>query len=143
MYTGKTEQPCCLCDNPSTTKRLDLPPRAITQMKHAEAIAWQDVVGEVSIHFCESDWQLVSELVLDMRLNPLGRCNVARVVRSARGFRSNAFKNTGAARSGTNRTKDEKSAPVLTNESEHERRDRIKAQLIRWVIEEPRPNGPH
>ncbi len=29
MYTGKRERPCCLCGNPETVRRLDLPPRAI------------------------------------------------------------------------------------------------------------------
>ncbi len=78
MYTGKTEQPCCLCDDPETVARIDLPPRAIPLMRHGEVIAWQDVVGEVSVHFCESDWGLVSELVLELDQNPLSRCNVAR-----------------------------------------------------------------
>jgi hypothetical protein len=47
-------------------------------MKNSGPIAWRDVVGEVSIHFCASDWRLVCELVLDMGLNPLARCNAAR-----------------------------------------------------------------
>ena len=77
MYTGRTEQPCCLCDDPDTVARLDLPPRAVTLMRNADPIAWRDIVGEVSIHFCESDWQLVRELVLDVGVLPLSRCNVA------------------------------------------------------------------
>ena len=78
MYTGKTEQPCCLCGDPDTTTRLDLPPRAVQLLKTSGPIAWRDIVGEVSIHFCASDWELVRELVLDMGLNPLSRCNAAR-----------------------------------------------------------------
>ncbi len=78
MYTGKTEQPCSLCDDPETAVRVDLPPRAIPLMKHGEVIAWRDVVGEVSVHFCEDDWALVRDLVLEMDQNPLSRCNVAR-----------------------------------------------------------------
>ncbi|WP_256299224.1 hypothetical protein [Haloarchaeobius salinus] len=78
MYTGKTEQPCCLCDDPDTAVRVDLPPRAVPEMKHADAIAWQDIVGEVSIHFCANDWELVRDLVLDIGKSPLPRCNVAR-----------------------------------------------------------------
>ncbi|EMA50193.1 hypothetical protein [Halococcus thailandensis] len=78
MYTGKTEQPCCLCGDPDTTTRLDLPPRAVQLLKNSGPIAWRDIVGEVSIHFCASDWKLVRELVLDMGLNPLSRCNAAR-----------------------------------------------------------------
>lgn len=77
MYTGKTEQPCCLCANPETTSRLDLPPRAVREMKHAGSIAWRDIVGEVSIHFCANDWALVRDLVVDLDQNPLSRCNVA------------------------------------------------------------------
>ncbi|MFB6127396.1 MAG: hypothetical protein ABEJ79_08920 [Halolamina sp.] len=78
MYTGKTEQPCCLCDDPDTAHRLDLPPRAVTLMKHSDPIAWRDIVGEVSVHFCQDDWETVRDLVLEMGLLPLSRCNVAR-----------------------------------------------------------------
>ncbi|WP_049997304.1 hypothetical protein [Halococcus sediminicola] len=78
MYTGKTEQPCCLCGDTDTTARIDLPPRAVQLMKNSGPIAWRDIVGEVSIHFCANDWGLVRELVLDMGLNPLARCNAAR-----------------------------------------------------------------
>jgi hypothetical protein len=78
VYTGKTEQPCCLCGAEATVARLDLPPRAVRLMANADPIAWRDIVGEVSIHFCESDWELVTELVLEMGQLPLSRCNVAR-----------------------------------------------------------------
>lgn len=84
MYTGRTEQPCCLCDDDDTVARLDLPPRAVTLMRNSGPIAWRDIVGEVSIHFCESDWDLVRELVLDMGMQPLSRCNVARASFSLR-----------------------------------------------------------
>ena len=77
MYTGKTEQPCCLCGSPDTTTRLDLPPRAVQLMQHSGPIAWRDIVGEVSIHFCQSDWDLVRDLVLNVGVSPLSRCNVA------------------------------------------------------------------
>jgi len=78
MYTGKTEKPCCLCGNPDTESRLDLPPRAVQLLDNSGPIAWQDIVGEVSIHFCESDWETVVDLVLDAGMSPLGRCNAAR-----------------------------------------------------------------
>jgi hypothetical protein len=84
MYTGRTEQPCCLCDDTDTVARLDLPPRTVTLMRNADPIAWRDIVGEVSIHFCESDWDLVRELVLDVGVLPLSRCNVARASFSLR-----------------------------------------------------------
>jgi hypothetical protein len=78
MYTGKTEQPCCLCEDPDIYTRIDLPPRAVQQLKHSDPIAWRDIVGEVSIYFCEADWETVRELVLETGMSPLSRCNVAR-----------------------------------------------------------------
>ncbi|KTG07599.1 hypothetical protein [Haloferax profundi] len=78
MYTGRTDQPCCLCDDPKTVARIAVPPRAVTLMRNAAPIAWRDIVGDVTLQFCESDWKLVSELVLDMGMHPLSRCNVAR-----------------------------------------------------------------
>jgi hypothetical protein len=78
MYTGKTEKPCCLCGSPETTARIDIPPRVLQLCKHSDPIAWQDIVGEVSIYFCEDDWSLVRELVLEVGVGPLSRCNAAR-----------------------------------------------------------------
>jgi hypothetical protein len=78
MYTGKTEKPCCLCGNPDTVSRLDIPPRAVQLLDKSGPIAWQDIVGEVSIYFCESDWETVTDLVLDAGMSPLPRCNAAR-----------------------------------------------------------------
>jgi hypothetical protein len=77
MYTGKRERPCCLCQNPETSHRLDLPPRAIEAMARSGRISWRDVLGEVSIYFCESDWETVRSLVLETGMNPIGRCNAA------------------------------------------------------------------
>jgi hypothetical protein len=77
MYTGKRERPCCLCRNPETSHRLDLPPRAIEAMARSGRISWRDVVGEVSLYFCDSDWETVRELALEVGMNPLGRCNAA------------------------------------------------------------------
>lgn len=84
MYTGQTEQPCCLCNHHETVSRLDLPPRAIKLMKNSGSIAWRDVVGTVSIHFCADDWNLIRDLITEMQLNPLGRCNVAQASFSIR-----------------------------------------------------------
>lgn len=139
MYTGKTEQPCCLCDDPETVARLDLPPRAIRRMKHADAIAWQDVVGEVSIHFCADDWELVSELVLETGMSPLGRCNVARASFDLR-------EDFEAMLSRTREVPDHapieermraESEAVLDEEGAHERRARVEARIIERVL--PRP----
>ncbi len=77
MYTGKRERPCCLCRNPETNHRLDLPPRAIEAMDRSGRISWRDVVGEVSLYFCESDWGTVRNLALEVGLNPIGKCNAA------------------------------------------------------------------
>ncbi|ELZ97857.1 hypothetical protein [Haloferax sulfurifontis] len=78
MYTGRTDQPCCLCDDPKTVARIAVPPRAVMLMENAAPIAWRDIVGDVTLQFCESDWELVAELVLDLGMHPLSRCNVAR-----------------------------------------------------------------
>jgi hypothetical protein len=78
MYTGQTEQPCCLCDDPDTAVRIDIFPRAVQLLDNSEPIAWRDIEGEVSLHFCESDWETVRDLVLETGMSPLGRCNAAR-----------------------------------------------------------------
>lgn len=78
MYTGKTEMPCCLCGDRDTVARLDLPPQTVQLMANSDPIAWRDIVGEMSIHFWESDWTLVRDLGLDTGMHPLSRCNVAR-----------------------------------------------------------------
>ena len=78
MYTGRTEKPCCLCGNPDTAHRIDIPPRAVQLLKHSGPIAWRDIEGEASLHFCESDWETVRELVLETAMSPLTRCNAGR-----------------------------------------------------------------
>lgn len=78
MYTGRTEQPCCLCGDTETVARIDVPPRAVGLMKNSGPIAVADIVGSASIHFCESDWELVRDLTIDLDGNPLSRCNAAR-----------------------------------------------------------------
>ena len=138
MYTGKTEQPCCLCDDPDTATRIDLPPRAITHMNHAEAIAWQDVVGEVSIHFCADDWALVRELVLGMDLDPLPRCTVAHASFDLReDFEAllNATREQPDHAPIERRMSEEREA-VLANPAAHEPRDRVEARVIGYVLED-------
>ena len=78
MYTGRTQKPCCLCGSPETAHRIDVPPRAVQLLKHAGPIAWQDIEGEVSLYFCEDDWETVCELVLETGMSPLSRCNAGR-----------------------------------------------------------------
>ncbi|MFB6192493.1 MAG: hypothetical protein ABEI11_04135 [Haloarculaceae archaeon] len=78
MYTGKTEQPCCLCGREETDARLDVPPRAVTLMENGGPIAWRDIEGAVSLYFCGDDWATVRDLVLETGMSPLPRCNAAR-----------------------------------------------------------------
>lgn len=77
MFTGRTDTPCCLCGNPQTHSRIEVPPRAVTLMKNSGPIAWQDIVSPVTLQFCADDWELVCELALEMGHHPLSRCNVA------------------------------------------------------------------
>jgi len=136
MYTGKTEKPCCLCADPETAMRLDLPPRAIPEMKHSGAIAWQDVVGEVSIHFCESDWELVRDLVLDLDQNPLGRCNVARASFDLREDFEALLNDVRDVpdQSGVESEMLERSEAVFAGDGQFTDRDRVEAKLVRWVL---------
>lgn len=78
MYTGRTEKPCCLCGRSETAHRIDIPPRAVQLLKHSDPIAWQDIEGEVSLYFCDGDWETVCDLVLETGMSPLSRCNAAR-----------------------------------------------------------------
>lgn len=78
MYTGRTEQPCALCGDRETVARVDVPPSAVGLMENAGPIAVADIVGPVSVHFCENDWALVRDLTVDLDGNPLSRCNAAR-----------------------------------------------------------------
>jgi len=78
MYTGRTETPCCLCGSPETAHRIDIPPRAVQLLKHADPIAWRDIEGEVSLYFCDGDWETVRSLVLETGVSPLPRCNAGR-----------------------------------------------------------------
>ncbi len=78
VYTGRTDQPCCLCENPETSHRIAVPPRAIQLMDNGEPIAWRDVTGPVTLEFCDDDWETVAELVLELGMQPLERCNAAR-----------------------------------------------------------------
>lgn len=140
MYTGKTEKACCLCGNPDAGRRLDLPPRAVPLLKHSEVIAWQDIVGEVSIYFCASDWETVRDLVLETGMSPLSRCNVARA----------SFDLREDFEALLNDIRDEpdhsdleaemraEAERVLENTDDPyvEERDIVEARIIRWVFED-------
>ena len=77
MFTGRTDTPCCLCGSPTTDRRIEVPPRAVTLMENSGPIAWQDIVTPVTLQFCAADWELVRDLAIEMDHHPLSRCNVA------------------------------------------------------------------
>ncbi|MDH5019587.1 hypothetical protein [Halobacterium rubrum] len=144
MYTGKTEQPCCLCDDPDTAARVDLPPAAIPEMANSDPIAWQDVEGEVSIHFCASDWELVQELVLDLGQNPLGKCNVARASFDLReDFEAllNDIRDE-PDHSGVEADLLDRSEQALAgDDGDASDRERVQALLVQWVLDERPETG--
>jgi hypothetical protein len=141
MYTGKTEMPCCLCGEEETVSRIDLPPRTVQLMRNSGPIAWRDVVGEVSIHFCASDWELVCDLVLDMGTHPLSRCNVARAsfdIREDFEALLNDVRDE-PDQSPTDRRMLARSDRVIDEydgEETIETRDLIEARVIRWALED-------
>ena len=79
MYAGLKNTPCCLCGRDETHTRIAVPPRALGLMKNGEPISWRDVVGSVTLRFCADDWDLVSDLAIEMDTHPLSRCNAAHV----------------------------------------------------------------
>jgi hypothetical protein len=140
MYTGRTDQPCCLCGTEATVSRVDLPPRTITLLRNGDPIAWQDVVGDVTLEFCDDDWQLVAELVLDVGVLPLSRCNAAKASFS---LREDYEALLNATRSPQDQTEREAEALAAADETIAnredpmvERRDLVEARLVRMALEE-------
>ena len=141
MYTGKTEQPCCLCGDPETATRLDVPPRTVQLMRNSDPIAWRDIVGEVSIHFCASDWETVSDLVLNLGMSPLSRCNVARASFSIREDFEALLNETRAEpdQTAVEREALEDADETIENFDDDpmiEERDLVEAKVVRWSLEE-------
>lgn len=142
MYSGRPEKPCCLCDCVETAHRIDVPPRALTEMKHAGSIAWRDVEGTVSLFFCEDDWKLVRELVLKTGMSPLPRCNAARTSFSLRED-FEAYLNATRSRPDhaplERRLLEEARETVTRYENGDdlvEPRDLVEARIVEWVIED-------
>jgi hypothetical protein len=141
MYTGTTEQPCCLCGDHETVARLAVPPRAVQLMRNGDPVAWRDIVGEVTVFFCASDWELVGDLVVDVGVSPLSRCNVARASFS---IREDYEALLSATRSEPDQTDLEerllaRSDDVIERYGDDpmvERRDFIEARVTRWALEE-------
>ena len=139
MYTGKTEMPCCLCGDADTVSRIDLPPRTVQLMKNAGPIAWRDIVGEVSIHFCASDWELVCDLVLDIGMHPLSRCNAARASLDIREDFEALLNDVRDEpdQSPTERRMTAESDRVIAEydaDDAIETRDLVEAKVIRWAL---------
>jgi hypothetical protein len=142
MYTGKTEQPCCLCDDPETAYRIDLPPRAVQLLKNSGPIAWRDIEGDVSIYFCRSDWEVVRDLVLETEMTPLPRCNVARASFVLREDFEALLNDTREEpnQGPLEREMLEDAAEVIaefgTEGSLHSERDLVEAKVVTWALEE-------
>ena len=79
MYAGLKNTPCCLCGRDDTHTRIAVPPRALTLMENGGPISWRDVVGAVTLRFCADDWELVTDLAIEMDTHPLSKCNAAHV----------------------------------------------------------------
>jgi hypothetical protein len=79
VYAGLKNTPCCLCGRDETHTRIAVPPRALGLMENGGPISWRDVVGTVTLRFCADDWELVSDLAIEMDAHPLSRCNAAHV----------------------------------------------------------------
>jgi hypothetical protein len=145
MYTGKRERPCCLCGDPETATRLDLPPRAIEAMARSGRVAWRDVVGDVSVYFCASDWETVRDLVLETGMNPIGRCNAARAdfdLREDFEALTNAVRERQDQRAKEQEMLEEACGTIAAYEDsetparEPEERALVEARVVQWTLED-------
>lgn len=146
MYTGRPENPCCLCDRTETAHRIDLPPRALPEMKHVGSIAWQDVEGTVSLFFCENDWSVVRDLVLETGMNPLSRCNAARAGFTLREDYE-AYLNATREKpdhSDLERRMLDDAVGILeryeSGDTAVETRDLVEAKLVQWTVTDAEPS---
>jgi hypothetical protein len=143
MYTGKRQRPCCLCRNPETAHRVDLPPRAIEAMARSGRISWRDVVGEVSLYFCEGDWETVREIALEVGMNPIGKCNAACADFDLRED-FEALTNEVRDRQDQEAVEDEMLADAretlaaYENGEDVESRDLVEARMVVWTMEDLR-----
>jgi hypothetical protein len=142
MYTGRTEKPCCLCGTPETAHRIEIPPRAVQLLKHSEPIAWRDIEGEASLYFCEDDWGTVRDLVLEMGMSPLSRCNAGRasfVLREDFEALLNDTREEPDQRPLERRLRNEAEATIDRYEAGDElleTRDLIEARIVTWALED-------
>jgi len=141
MYTGTTEEPCCLCASEETHTRINLPPRAVNLMKHGDPIAWRDIESTVTIYFCESDWETVRDLVLDTGMSPLSRCNVAYASFDLRAdFEAllNDVREEPDQREREREMLADAEETIETYGDDHyvEVRDLVEARIVRWALED-------
>ncbi|PSP96899.1 hypothetical protein BRC89_13145 [Halobacteriales archaeon QS_4_70_19] len=142
MYTGKTGQPCCLCGREETSTRIEIPPRAVQLLDNSSPIAWRDIEGDVSLHFCEGDWETVRDLVLDAGMSPLPRCNAARasfVLREDFEALLNDVRDE-PDQTPLERELLEEADRVIAEYDDadalHSERDLVQARVVRWALEE-------
>ncbi|MFB6153211.1 MAG: hypothetical protein ABEJ27_03060 [Halodesulfurarchaeum sp.] len=141
MYTGRTEQPCCLCGDRDVSRHVAVPPRAVTLMANSGSIAWRDIVGSVELYFCADDWPVVRDLALEAGMHPLDRCNAGRADIELRAD----FE----ALLATNRTEPDQTAAeadalaaaraVLDSPAEataYDERDRVEAVIVTTALQE-------
>ncbi len=149
MYAGLKNTPCCLCGREETHSRIEVPPRALRLMRNGDPIAWRDVVGSVTLRFCESDWELVRDLAIEMDTHPLSRCNAAHVSLDLREDHEALFT---AEKAATDQTKLEtrletraETTLAATDDPHTEERDVVEAIVVLRALEElgVRGNRPH
>jgi hypothetical protein len=109
-------------------------------MKHGDPIAWQDIIGTVTVFFCSEDWETIRDLVLDTRMSPLSRCNVARASFDLRAdFEAlvNERKEV-PDHAAVERRMLAESEAVIRRDGEHEPSDRelVEAYVVQWAIED-------
>lgn len=149
VYTGSTEQPCCLCGGRDVVRRIAVPPRAVTLMENGDPIAWRDIVGTVGLYFCADDWAVVRDLALETGMHPLGRCNAGRADMDLRADFEALLNDT---REPPDQTETEarllaEARAVVADEGagQYDERDRVEAQVVRLaladlgVTDEPTP----
>jgi hypothetical protein len=110
-------------------------------MRNSDPIAWRDIVGEVSIHFCADDWETVRDLVMNVGMSPLSRCNVARASFSIReDFEAllNETRDEPDQTAVERRMLEEADATLdaYGDDPLVEDRDLVEAKVVRWSLEE-------
>lgn len=148
MYTGKTEQPCCLCGREDTDARIEVPPRAVQLLDNSGPIAWRDIEGDVSLHFCADDWETVTDLVLDAGMSPLPRCNAARASFVLREDFEALLNDTreepdqGPLEQEMREAAEQVVAEYGEDGALHSERDLVEARVVQWALEELETAAP-